>query len=248
MPNATSEERAAKEAMVARAVVFRREHMEIGAAIADTILASYRARSSAPLSDDDVVEIKRLILHHDDLKIPLWQETVDKKWLVKKRRHPPPIPRRSRHPLDAHRPGIQADIAKTSETPLSPAAQLDFNIGLFREWKVCMTALSAGIWPGNTASGMATLLRSGTAYAIYQRLLKEFNGRAPQSPPAATVPADAEFLPMLSLKISVIRISGNRCFRMIRYAWAINAHTGSRTQKHILRWKNFLLRPGAQLN
>lgn len=54
-----------------KAVAARKEHMIEGANIAEKLLDNYRNAHPAAVDDHEIVEIKRIIQHHDDPKIPV---------------------------------------------------------------------------------------------------------------------------------------------------------------------------------
>lgn len=169
--NAEEEE---KTRLIKGAIAFRREHMEIASDIAGDILTSYYAeRLPEFLSPENITEIQRLILHHDDLKIPMWQEKVDSQWLVNKN------DRLLQYLVEADtlwmltKPGMQSDIDKDGPSARTPDEQLQFNIDLLKKWReLYLNALGE-----ETAIEFefidGTLLRSGTAYAIYKRLTEK---------------------------------------------------------------------------
>ncbi|MFA5146399.1 MAG: GNAT family N-acetyltransferase [Candidatus Omnitrophota bacterium] len=190
MPVTTPGERAAREGVIEQAVAFRKEHMEIGAGIVREIIEPYRARAPDILPGEDVSEIERLVLHHDDLKIPLWQENVDTTWLTAK------DDRSLQFLMEADALwmltplGIRSDIDKSEGEPLSPSAQASFNVGLFRKWK----ELYDRAFDAETVNGYGfrdgTLLRSHAAYLIYQRLIEEAANDPENVPGRRTTPGN----------------------------------------------------------
>jgi hypothetical protein len=53
------------------AVTARQEHMKDGAAIAKQMLTDYRQQHPGQLDDHEILEVQRIIQHHDDPKIPV---------------------------------------------------------------------------------------------------------------------------------------------------------------------------------
>jgi hypothetical protein len=58
------------------AVKARKEHMEEGAKLAGEMLAGYPSKDERMVSDDEIEQIKEIVRHHDDPKIPLTYKVV----------------------------------------------------------------------------------------------------------------------------------------------------------------------------
>lgn len=76
-PTSASRERLRKDGIAAR-----REHMEKGVIVSRRLLHDYRTRHPHAISDDDVDVILDIVATHDNCKIPMMEEHIDKKWLL----------------------------------------------------------------------------------------------------------------------------------------------------------------------
>lgn len=126
-----------RERMRQEGIAYRREHMEKGVEISRTLLENYQLQHSHALTPADVEVILDIVGTHDDCKIPLMQETVDKKWLLS--------PDESDWLKQCHweadalwmlcPEGILIDLEREKEddTPENRKAKFDFNYGLHAE-------------------------------------------------------------------------------------------------------------------
>lgn len=78
--NAPSESR---ERLRKKGIAARREHMENGVSISRRLLQDYGIRHPQAISDEDINIILDIVGTHDNSKIPMMEEKVDRKWLLR---------------------------------------------------------------------------------------------------------------------------------------------------------------------
>ncbi len=109
-------------------IAHRREHMLKGVEISRQLLADY------PLATGDIDVIADIVGTHDNSKIPLLQDTIDKKWLL--RPGPEDWLKQCHWEADAlwmlSPAGILVDLKRQGEvdTPENRKAKFNFNLGL----------------------------------------------------------------------------------------------------------------------
>ena len=118
-------------------IASRLEHMQRGAQIASRLLEQYRQHHPAFLTDQDVITILDIIGSHDNSKIPLMEDHVDRKWLLRPGQQD--WLKQCHWEADAlwmlTPAGILVDLEREREenTPETRRAKLQFNLGLHRQ-------------------------------------------------------------------------------------------------------------------
>jgi hypothetical protein len=118
-------------------IAARREHMEKGKEISRRLLERYQSLHPHALSDDDIAVILEIVGTHDNNKIPLMADTVEKKWLLAPTDDD--CLKQCHWEADAlwmlSPAGILIDLAREQEkdTPENRRKKFYFNLGLHRD-------------------------------------------------------------------------------------------------------------------
>lgn len=118
-------------------VASRREHMEKGVQISCRLLENYQLVHPHALSNDDIAVILDIVGTHDNSKIPLMEDSVNKKWLLSS--NPKDWLKQCHWEADAlwmlSPAGILVDLQRQNEEdiPQNRKLKFDFNLGLHRE-------------------------------------------------------------------------------------------------------------------
>jgi hypothetical protein len=117
-------------------IASRLEHMKLGVAISRELLRDFQTARPGYLTNDDVATILDIVGSHDYSKIPLMEDHVDRKWLLKP--GPEDWLKQCHWEADAlwmlTPAGILVDLEREKEdnTPATRQAKLEFNLGLHR--------------------------------------------------------------------------------------------------------------------
>lgn len=130
-------EPAEKERLRRDGIASRLEHMKLGVEIARQLLGDYRRQHAGFLSEEDLEVVLEIIGSHDFSKIPLMEDHVDRKWLLRCDRQD--WLKQCHWEADAlwmlTPAGIQVDLEREREenTPENRRAKFMFNLGLHRQ-------------------------------------------------------------------------------------------------------------------
>jgi hypothetical protein len=155
-------------------IASRLEHMKLGVEISRGLLADYRRQDPGYLSDEDIGVILDIVGSHDFSKIPLMEDHVDRKWLLK--------PGRDDWLKQCHweadalwmltPAGILVDLEREREenTAATRQAKLKFNLSLHRQ----IVSLYAQAYSPEEMKSFGfrdgLLYRSTTGYALASEL------------------------------------------------------------------------------
>ncbi len=166
-----------KEKLRRDGIASRLEHMKLGVEIARKLLGDYRRYHPGFLTDEDLEVILDVIGSHDFSKIPLMEEFVDPKWLLRSDRRD--WLKQCHWEADAlwmlTAAGIQVDLEREKEqnTAENRRAKFVFNLGLHRE----IISLYAKAYSSSEMQDFGfregLLYRSATGYSIAKRLEQE---------------------------------------------------------------------------
>lgn len=118
-------------------IASRLEHMKLGVEISRGLLLNYQQQTPAVLTEEDIQIILDIVGSHDYSKIPLMEDHVDQKWLL--RSGPEDWLKQCHWEADAlwmlTPAGILVDLEREREdnTPANRTEKLKFNLGLHRQ-------------------------------------------------------------------------------------------------------------------
>lgn len=162
-----------KERLRRDGIASRLEHMKRGVIIARQLLQDYQQRHPGNLTDVDLAVILDIIGSHDYSKIPLMEDHVDRKWLLRSGEED--WLKQCHWEADAlwmlTPAGIVVDLEREREenTPENRRAKFVFNLGLHRQ---IISLYAAAYTPDEmTQFGFhdGLLYRSATGYALAQQ-------------------------------------------------------------------------------
>lgn len=167
-------EPADKERLRRDGIASRLEHMKLGVEIARQLLGDYRRQHPGFLSEEGLEVILEIIGSHDFSKIPLMEDHVDRKWLLRSDRQD--WLKQCHWEADAlwmlTPAGIQVDLEREREnnTAENRRAKFVFNLGLHRQIiKLYAEAYSqAEMQKFGFREGL--LYRSSTGYLLAKQL------------------------------------------------------------------------------